>query len=159
MGWPSVPPGGRSPSACLVLRGDSLRARDCVARCGLAASAQSSGHRAEAADTGTFDAVAHAEWVRCTNADERVTKMKDGRAHPVCKHEHAVDLDARAIVAVTVQEAEKREHAESACDAFTGGSKLAFDPRGIRQEIPTGIRIRRVRYRQGLPPRRNAAAA
>ena len=85
--------------------------------------------------------------------------MQDGRAHLVCRHEHAVDLDARAIVAMAVQEAEKREHAESACEAFTGGSKLAFYPRGIRQEIPTGIRIRRVRYRQGLPPRRNAAAA
>ena len=49
----------------------------------------------------------NAEWVSSTDAGARVTKMKDGRTHLAYKNEHAVDLDTGAIVAVTVQEADK----------------------------------------------------
>ncbi len=42
-----------------------------------------------------------------TDTDVRITKMKDGRTHLAHKAEHAVDLDTGAVVAVTLQEADK----------------------------------------------------
>jgi len=42
-----------------------------------------------------------------TDTDARITKMKDGRTHLAHKTEHAVDLDTGAVVAVTLQEADK----------------------------------------------------
>jgi transposase len=47
------------------------------------------------------------EWMSPTDADARVTKMKDGRTHLAHKAEHAVDLDTGAVVAVTLREADK----------------------------------------------------
>jgi transposase len=47
------------------------------------------------------------EWMSPTDVDARVTKMKDGRTHLAHKAEHAVDLDTGAVVAVTLQEADK----------------------------------------------------
>jgi transposase len=47
------------------------------------------------------------EWVSPTDPDARVTKMKDGCTHLAHKAEHAVDLDTGAVVAVTLQEADK----------------------------------------------------
>ena len=47
------------------------------------------------------------EWKSPTDADARITKMKDGRTHLAHKAEHAVDLDTGAVVAVTLQEADK----------------------------------------------------
>jgi len=42
------------------------------------------------------------EWKSATDADSRVTKMKDGRTHLAYKAEHAVDLDSGLIVAPVV---------------------------------------------------------
>ncbi len=47
------------------------------------------------------------EWKSPTDRDVRITKMKDGRTHLAHKAEHAVDLDTGAVVAVTLQEADK----------------------------------------------------
>src|SRR5579859_1359806 len=47
------------------------------------------------------------EWKSPTDPDARITKMKDGRTHLAHKAEHAVDLDTGAVVAVTLQEADK----------------------------------------------------
>src|ERR1700734_1168246 len=47
------------------------------------------------------------EWMSPTDTDARITKMKDGRTHLAHKTEHAVDLDTGAVVAVTLQEADK----------------------------------------------------
>lgn len=47
------------------------------------------------------------EWKSPTDTDARITKMKDGRTHLAHKAEHAVDLDTGAVVAVTLQEADK----------------------------------------------------
>lgn len=47
------------------------------------------------------------DWVNPHDRDARVTKMKDGRTHLAHKAEHAVDLDSGAVVAVTLQEADK----------------------------------------------------
>jgi transposase len=47
------------------------------------------------------------DWMSPTDTDARIAKMKDGRTHLAHKAEHAVDLDTGAIVAVTLQEADK----------------------------------------------------
>jgi transposase len=47
------------------------------------------------------------EWASPADGDARITKMKDGRTHLAHKAEHAVDLDTGAVVAVTLQGADK----------------------------------------------------
>jgi transposase len=47
------------------------------------------------------------DWEHPDDPDARITKMKDGRTHLAHKAEHAVDLDTNAIVAVTLQAADK----------------------------------------------------
>ena len=47
------------------------------------------------------------EWKSPSDGDARIAKMKDGRTHLAHKAEHAVDLDTGAVVAVTLQEADK----------------------------------------------------
>src|SRR5436190_12768595 len=43
------------------------------------------------------------DWVNPHDPEAGITKMKDGRTHLAYKAEHAVDLEAGAVVAVTVQ--------------------------------------------------------
>jgi transposase len=45
------------------------------------------------------------EWKSPSDPDARITKMKDGRTHLAHKAEHAVDLSAGALLAVTLQPA------------------------------------------------------
>ena len=47
------------------------------------------------------------EWKSPVDEDARVAKMKDGRTHLAHKAEHAVDLDSGAVLAVTLQAADK----------------------------------------------------
>src|SRR5271155_2903810 len=47
------------------------------------------------------------EWKSPADADARIAKMKDGRTHLAHKAEPAVDLDTGAVVAVTLQAADK----------------------------------------------------
>ena len=47
------------------------------------------------------------DWTHPHDPDARITKMKDGRTHLAHKAEHAVDLQTRAIVGVTVQGADQ----------------------------------------------------
>jgi transposase len=47
------------------------------------------------------------EWGHPHDPDARITKMKDGRTHLAHKAEHAVDMETGAIVAVTVQGADR----------------------------------------------------
>src|ERR1700690_4293678 len=47
------------------------------------------------------------EWKSPVDGDARIAKMKDGRTHLAHKAEHAVDLDTGAVVAVTLQGADK----------------------------------------------------
>ena len=47
------------------------------------------------------------DWTHPWDPDAKVAKMKDGRTHLAHKAEHAVDLDTGAIVAVTLQGADK----------------------------------------------------
>jgi transposase len=47
------------------------------------------------------------DWTHPQDPDARITKMKDGRTHLAHKAEHAVDMETGAVVAVTVQPADK----------------------------------------------------
>jgi transposase len=47
------------------------------------------------------------DWQNPHEPDAKVTKMKDGRTHLAHKAEHAVDMDTGAIVAVTLQPADR----------------------------------------------------
>ena len=47
------------------------------------------------------------DWESPSDPDARITKMKDGRTHLAHKAEHAVDMDTGAIVAVTLQPADR----------------------------------------------------
>jgi transposase len=51
------------------------------------------------------------DWVNPHDPEARITKMKDGRTHLAYKAEHAVDLDTGAVVAVTVQPADRGDTA------------------------------------------------
>ena len=51
------------------------------------------------------------EWKSPIDEDARIAKMKDGRTHLAHKAEHAVDLDTGAVVAVTLQAADKGDTA------------------------------------------------
>ncbi len=51
------------------------------------------------------------EWKSPVDEDARIAKMKDGRTHLAHKAEHAVDLDSGAVVAVTLQAADKGDTA------------------------------------------------
>ena len=69
------------------------------------------------------------EWKSPTDADARITKMKDGRTHLAHKAEHAVDLDTGAVVAVTLQEADKGDTATldvTLCEAGEAVTELAM---------------------------------
>ena len=47
------------------------------------------------------------DWTHPHDPDARITKMKDGRTHLAHKAEHAVDLASGAVVAVTIQPADR----------------------------------------------------
>ena len=47
------------------------------------------------------------DWKSPSDPDARITKMKDGRTHLAHKAEHAVDMDTQAVVAVTLQPADR----------------------------------------------------
>jgi len=51
------------------------------------------------------------DWKSPVDKDARVAKMKDGRTHLAHKAEHAVDLDSGAVLAVTLQAADKGDTA------------------------------------------------
>jgi transposase len=47
------------------------------------------------------------DWQSPSDPDAKIAKMKDGRTHLAHKAEHAVDLDSGALVAVTLQDADR----------------------------------------------------
>jgi len=47
------------------------------------------------------------DWQSPSDPDAKITKMKDGRTHLAHKSEHAVDMDTGAILAVTLQPADR----------------------------------------------------
>src|SRR2546427_2637495 len=60
------------------------------------------------------------EWEHPDDPDAKITKMKDGRTHLAHKVEHAVDFSSGAVVAVTLQPADRGDTAsvrETVCEA------------------------------------------
>jgi transposase len=55
--------------------------------------------------------VSNAEWASSTDADARITKLKDGRTHLAYKAEHVVDLTSDLVLAAAVRPA---DHADTA---------------------------------------------
>ena len=53
------------------------------------------------------------DWTHPHDPDAKITKMKDGRTHLAHKAEHAVDLEAGAVVGVTVQDADEGDTAKA----------------------------------------------
>jgi transposase len=51
------------------------------------------------------------DWVNPHDPDAKITKMKDGRTHLAHKAEHAVDMKTGAVVAVTLQPADRGDPA------------------------------------------------
>jgi transposase len=65
------------------------------------------------------------EWMSPSDPDARIAKMKDGRTHLAHKAEHAVDLASGAVVALTLQGADRG-------DAATVHKTLAETPANAR---------------------------
>ncbi len=47
------------------------------------------------------------DWMNPHDPDAKITKMKDGRTHLAHKEEHVIDMDTGAMIAVTVQPADR----------------------------------------------------
>src|SRR5260370_13184830 len=54
------------------------------------------------------------DWQHPQDPDAKITKMKDGRTHLAHKAEHAVDMETGAVVAVTVQPADRGDTSKEA---------------------------------------------
>jgi transposase len=80
------------------------------------------------------------EWKMPVDADARIAKMKDGRTHLAHKAEHAVDLDTGAVVAVTLQEADKGDTTTldlTLCEAGVAVAELALrEAKQLQDEKP-----------------------
>src|SRR6202011_4442363 len=77
------------------------------------------------------------EWKSPADADARIAKMKDGRTHLAHKAEHAVDLDTGAVVAVTLQGADKGDTStldETLCEAGMAVADLVEREAELRAE-------------------------
>jgi transposase len=55
--------------------------------------------------------VSNAEWESSTDADARITKMKDGRTHLAYKAEHVVDLKSDLVLAAEISPADQADTA------------------------------------------------
>jgi transposase len=70
------------------------------------------------------------DWFNPHDPDAKITKMKDGRTHLAHKAEHAVDMEAGATVAVTVQPADRGDTSsigETLCEVMENLSEVSDD--------------------------------
>ena len=84
------------------------------------------------------------DWMSPTDADARITKMKDGRTHLAHKAEHAVDLDSGAVVAVTLQGADQGDTATmdvTLCEAGETVAELAVREAELHPDQPPRVNI------------------
>ena len=82
------------------------------------------------------------DWKSPTDGDARIAKMKDGRTHLAHKAEHAVDLDTGAVVAVTLQGADKGDTATldaTLCEAGESVAGLAEREARRHPEAPAKV--------------------
>ena len=104
------------------------------------------------------------EWKSPADGDARIAKMKDGRTHLAHKAEHAVDLDTGAVLAVTLQGADRGDTAtldETLCEAGMAVAEQVWArgqvaTRGQTESEPG--RHRGSSDRQGLSQRRGSEA-
>jgi transposase len=64
------------------------------------------------------------DWVNPHDREARITKMKDGRTHLAYKAEHAVDLETGAVVALTVQPADRGDTVSMTATLAEAGSTV-----------------------------------
>jgi len=84
------------------------------------------------------------EWEHPHDADARITKMKDGRTHLAHKVEQAVDVETEAVVAVTVQAADRGDTQtvqETLCEAGEQVATVAGEAKseGVNPQGPKEI--------------------
>ena len=84
------------------------------------------------------------EWMSPADTDARIAKMKDGRTHLAHKAEHAVDLDTGAVVAVTLQEADKGDTSTldlTLCAAGEAVAELAGREAELHPDSPPRVNV------------------
>src|SRR5881296_1739788 len=84
------------------------------------------------------------EWEHPHDPDARITKMKDGRTHLAHKVEQAVDFSSGAVVAVTLQPADRGDTAsvrETVCEAGEQIATVAGEEKseGVNPEGPKEV--------------------
>lgn len=82
------------------------------------------------------------EWVNPYDSDARITQMKDGRTHLAHKAEHAVDLETGAVVAVTLQGADRGDTAslkETFIEAAEQMEEVGREPAADQQMHAQGM--------------------
>jgi transposase len=65
------------------------------------------------------------DWTNPHDPDAKIAKMKDGRTHMAHKAEHAVDLESGAVVAVTIQPADRGDTTSQQETLEEAGENLA----------------------------------
>src|SRR5580765_365007 len=78
------------------------------------------------------------DWTHPHDPDARITKMKDGRTHLAHKAEHAVDLKTGAVIAVTIQPADKGDTEtikETLITAAENLEKIKSETDGVREVV------------------------
>jgi transposase len=68
--------------------------------------------------------VSNAEWTSPTDADARITKLKDGRTHLAYKAEHVVDLESDLVLAAAISPADQADTATLADSVVTAQLNL-----------------------------------
>src|SRR5713226_5511978 len=82
------------------------------------------------------------DWTNPSDPDAKITKMKDGRTHLAHKAEHAVDMETGAIVAVTVQGADRGDTTSldaTLAEAEKQVDAVAATPEGDGQVYEDGL--------------------
>ena len=77
------------------------------------------------------------DWYNPHDPDARITKMKDGTTHLAYKAEHAVDMEAGAVVAVTLQAADQGDTMTVHETLAAAGDQLL----AVAQDLQTASRI------------------
>jgi len=84
------------------------------------------------------------DWKSPADGDARIAKMKDGRTHLAHKAEHAVDLETGAVVAVTLQTADKGDTATldaTLCEAGMAVAELIGREAELRPEDKPKVNV------------------
>jgi transposase len=104
----------------------------------IAADEQPSEEELRRFDKGRKDKrVSNDEWVSTTDAESRITRMKDGTTHLAYKAEHVVDLESEFILAATVNEGDAAD-TDTLCDSLLEG-QINLEAAGSDTEIEEAV--------------------